>query len=293
MVTPLFAVMMAFLRFLKIATFKVADAFNIWMVEGEKDYVEEFDEGPNARRIGAMPPGMAAVDASIAECVEDALSVGHTDETLIRLLEEAARLGPNAGLSVDGGGGPGPGGPGGGGFPGGGADGGSGFPGGVGGLSGSAVLPSGLGGFPGGGAGMPGGIGGFPGSGGFPGGGGGGGADSEVAFADFMNAFRAEMQESREKKGNLQKFVPSRSKATAAGSLGFDSGVGIASGLREVDVDEEEEEDTFEWPQELLTLGLGADGVEAGTGSSTSSTSPSTSTTEDSDEDEWPEEMLL
>ena len=69
MVTPLFAGMMFFLRFLKIAAFKGADSFNIWMVEGEKDYVEEYDEGPNARRMGAMPPGMAAVDASIAECV--------------------------------------------------------------------------------------------------------------------------------------------------------------------------------------------------------------------------------
>ena len=107
-----------------------------------------------------------------------------------------------------------------------------------------------------------------------------------------MNAFRAEMQESREKKGNLQKFVPSRSKAAAAGGLGFDSGVGGASGLHGVDFDDDDE-DAFEWPQELLTLGLGADGVEAGTGSSTSSTSPTTSTTEDSDEDEWPEEMLL
>ena len=277
MVTPLFAGMMFFLRFLKIAAFKVADSFNIWMVEGEKDYVEEFDEGPNARRMGAMPPGMAAVDASIAECVEDALSVGHTDETLIRLLEEAARLGPNAGLSVDGGGGPGPGGGGGGG---------GGFPGGVGGPPGGAGLPGGLGGFPGGGGGLPGGI------GGFPGGGGKGGADAEVAFADFMNAFRAEMQESREKKGNLQKFVPSRSRAAVAGGLGFDGGVGGGSGLQGVDFDDDEE-DTFEWPQELLTLGLGADGVEAGTGSSTSSTSPTTSTTEDSDEDEWPEEMLL
>ena len=277
MVSPLFAFMMFFLRSLKIAAFKFADHFNIWMVEGEKDYVEEYDEGPNARRLGAMPPGMAAVDASIAECVEDALSVGHTDETLIRLLEEAARLGPNAGLSVDGGSGPGPG-------PGGGGDGGGGFPGGVGGLPGGAGPPGGLGAFPGGGGGLQGGIGGFP-------GGGGGGADSEVAFADFMNAFRAEMQESREKKGNLQKFVPSRSRAAVAGGLGFDGGAGGA-GMHDVDFDDDDE-DTYEWPQELLTLGLGADGVEAGTGSSTSSTSPTTSTTEDSDEDEWPEEMLL
>merc|ERR1712070_1335018 len=72
------------------------------MVEGEKDFIEEYDEGPMARRVGALPPGMAAVDASIAECVEDALSVGHTDETLIKLLEEAARLGPSAQASIEG-----------------------------------------------------------------------------------------------------------------------------------------------------------------------------------------------
>merc|ERR1711939_379299 len=147
-------------------------------------------------------------------------------------------------------------------------------------------FPGGMGGFPGGMGGFPGGMGGFPGFG--PGM---GGADAEVAFADFMNAFRAEMQETREKKGNLQKFVPSRSRAVAQGAA-FDGGAGGVLALRELDGDDEEE-DAFEWPQELLTLGLGADGVEAGTGSSTSSTSPTTSTTEDSDEDEWPDEMLM
>ena len=67
----------------------VPRSFNVWMVEGEKDHEDEYDEGPSSRNKGALPPGMAAVDAMLAECIEDAFSVGYTDESLAKLLTEA------------------------------------------------------------------------------------------------------------------------------------------------------------------------------------------------------------
>lgn len=262
MVSPLFAAIMFMLRFIKIAALKVADAFQVWMVEGEKDFVEEYDEGPMARRVGALPPGMAAVDASIAECVEDALSVGHTDETLIKLLEEAARLGPNAQASLDTG------------LP-------SGFSAGIGELGG----PCGLGaGFVSGSGGLGAGAGGFvAGFGAAPTGlqpigvstmpegqdpmtsgyslpfaGGavkyGGGADSDVAFADFMSAFRKEMQDSHDRTDNLRKFVPSKVTAPSAFSTPAKLVPGDDLGrLGATQAEDDDEEDAFEWPQECAT----------------------------------------
>ncbi len=263
MVSPLFAAIMLMLRFIKIAALKVADMFQIWMVEGEKDFVEEYDEGPMARRVGAIPPGMAAIDASIAECVEDALSVGHTDETLIKLLEEAARLGPHAQASLDVGGPP---------------------------MPGNLGLPP----FPVGDA-RIGDGGAVPTCSQFPmappqsvAPAGGSGIDSDVAFADFMSAFRKEMQESHDRKDNLQRFVPSKSKSLAPTPISDRDEA--KDGMRAFS-SEAADEDDFEWPQELLTLGLGADEVALNVGSSTSSTSPTSTTT--TSEDEWPDEMLM
>lgn len=274
MVSPLFAAIMFMLRFIKIAGLHVADAFQIWMVEGEKDFVEEYDEGPMARRLGALPPGMAAVDASIAECVEDALSVGHTDETLIKLLEEAARLGPKAQATL------------GTGLPGG-------FPaalgefGGASGLkpeaSGSVAGPRGLGPGPSGlKAGASGGF--AAGFGAAPAGvqpmgilslpegqapipsgyampvvGGpvkyGGGAESDVAFADFMSAFRKEMQDSHDRTDNFRKCVPAKVTVSSAigapAKLTLDDDLGRLGATQAEDGDEE---DAFEWPQECAAL---------------------------------------
>jgi len=261
MVSPLFAAIMVMLRFIKIAALRAADVLQIWMVEGEKDFVEEYDEGPLARRVGAIPPGMAAVDALIAECVEDALSVGHTDESLIKLLEEAARLGPNAQASIDSSlpSLPGP------------------YPAAHSGTNATgqqtadeAVLPRACA------TNML-----FEGV--APPAKRACGTESDVVFADFMSAFRKEMQESNDRKGNLQRFVPSKTK-----SLCFPAGVVVHDVAKAPDEAEEEE---FEWPQELLTLGLGADAVELNLASSTSSTSPTSTTT--TSEDEWPKEMLM
>lgn len=61
MVMPLFFIVSAFLSIAKKAAFKIADRLKIWMVEGEAELVQQYDEGPGSRQSGAMPPGMAAV----------------------------------------------------------------------------------------------------------------------------------------------------------------------------------------------------------------------------------------
>jgi len=58
---PLFLGVSLFLGFAKRAAVRVADRFQVWMVEGEYEYVEVYDEGPGSRKAGALPPGMAAV----------------------------------------------------------------------------------------------------------------------------------------------------------------------------------------------------------------------------------------
>ena len=90
------AIMVVILRLGKLLFLKLADRLKIWMVDGELDAAAsyEYDEGPQARHMGTLPPGMAAVDAAIAECVEDALSAGHTDDSLIKLLQEAVLVPP-------------------------------------------------------------------------------------------------------------------------------------------------------------------------------------------------------
>jgi hypothetical protein len=60
---------------------------------------------------GALPPGMAAVDAGLAECIEDAFAVGYTDESLSKLLLEAiSYIPPGSSIQVAGAGGAGDGG---------------------------------------------------------------------------------------------------------------------------------------------------------------------------------------
>lgn len=88
-VSPIFVIMMFAFNFGKRMVFKFADRYEIWMVAGEKNHDEIYDEGPGSRLQGALPPGMAAVDATLAECIEDAFAAGYTDETLTRLLTEA------------------------------------------------------------------------------------------------------------------------------------------------------------------------------------------------------------
>jgi len=89
MVMPLFIMVTLFLRLSRKIAMRFADRFKIWMVDGEAEHEEEYDEGPKSRNRSALPPGMAAVDATLAECIEDAFSVGYTDETLSKLLAEA------------------------------------------------------------------------------------------------------------------------------------------------------------------------------------------------------------
>ena len=70
MAIPLFLSVSLFLNLAKKVAMKVADRLKIWMVEGEFEHVEVYDEGPGSRAAGALPPGMAAVDATLAECIE-------------------------------------------------------------------------------------------------------------------------------------------------------------------------------------------------------------------------------
>lgn len=88
-VIPIFLMMSLAFNFGKKLVFRLADRVQLWMVEGEKEYEEVYDEGPGSRLQGALPPGMAAVDATLAECIEDAFAVGYTDDTLAKLLQEA------------------------------------------------------------------------------------------------------------------------------------------------------------------------------------------------------------
>ena len=110
MVIPIFFVMTLAFNFGKRLVLRFADRFQIWMVEGEKEHEEVYDEGPGSRQAGELPPGMAAVDATIAECIEDAFAVGYTDETLSKLLTEAILYIPPGSSIQAAGGGPGGGG---------------------------------------------------------------------------------------------------------------------------------------------------------------------------------------
>ena len=94
MVMPLFSGVTIFLKAFGKVTMKVGDRFKIWVVDGEDEIEEEYDEGPSSRNKGALPPGMAAIDQSIAECIEDAYTVGYTDDSLAKLLGEAISFVP-------------------------------------------------------------------------------------------------------------------------------------------------------------------------------------------------------
>jgi len=99
MVIPIFAAFAIAYEIGKKAVFRLANRWKVWMVEGEADYVEVYDEGPGSRQSGALPAGMAAVDASIAECIEDTFAAGYTEDHIVKLLSEAASYVP-PGMSI-------------------------------------------------------------------------------------------------------------------------------------------------------------------------------------------------
>jgi len=99
MAIPLFVGVSLFLSLAKKAAIRVADRFRVWMVEGEYEHVEVYDEGPGSRKAGALPQGMAAVDATIADCIEDTFAAGYTEDHLVKLLSEAASFVP-PGMSI-------------------------------------------------------------------------------------------------------------------------------------------------------------------------------------------------
>ena len=305
LVAPIFLMVMLMMRVMKLVVMKVADWLQIWMVEGEKEYEaadegEKYDEGPLVRqaRIDDLPPGMAAIDASIAEAVDEALDAGRTEDNIIKVLEDFKRARPGASIDMGGGMDGGMGGGFGGGF-------GSGFGGGMGGSFGGG-MGGGFGGsggsFDGGGGmgpGMGSGFGGvpnmppvpMPGIGGGFGGIGGGAADLEFDY--FMDAFRKEMQ-GDEKRRAVAGFVPSRTMQAPANSHAqIVAQAEKAFGGRPVR--DGDSEDDFMWPEEMLALGVGDDPVARRLeSSSTSSTEHTSTTSTDSDDDDnWPHEMLV
>ena len=56
-VMPIFFVMQLFFNAGKKLVFRAFNRLQIWMVEGELEYVEIYDEGPGSRSRGTLPPG--------------------------------------------------------------------------------------------------------------------------------------------------------------------------------------------------------------------------------------------
>jgi len=99
MVIPIFSAFLVAYSIGKKVVFRMADRWQVWMVDGEDDHDEVYDEGPGSRHAGALPAGMAAVDAGIAECIEDAFAAGYSEDHLVKLLFEAASYIP-PGVSI-------------------------------------------------------------------------------------------------------------------------------------------------------------------------------------------------
>jgi hypothetical protein len=90
MILPIFSSALFVFSFGKRIVMRIADRLQIWMVEGEREHEEIYDEGPGSRNQGALPPGTEAVDAVLAECIEDAFAVGYTEDSLAKVLQEVA-----------------------------------------------------------------------------------------------------------------------------------------------------------------------------------------------------------
>ena len=251
---------------------------------------------------------MAAVDAAIAECVEDALAAGHTDDTLVKLLSEAVYIPPGMSIQpIDGSGGQ------------------------VGesqllaklqsnpqllaqlqaqgtlipGGSTSTALSTALVPPPPDGSEQP--------------------LGDEHAFEDFMHAFRREVEGQRAINTQLARYaptgdataasvderriVPSRARqSTALADLGAsDDPMRLALFMDDDlmsdddDFEEEGEDDLDEWPDEMLVLGLAVETDGEGGGGNTSSTLSTSATDDgsegdtqsDESEDAWPVELVF
>ena len=142
------------------------------------------------------------------------------------------------------------------------------------------------------------------------GGQGGVGMSGEMAFGEFMNAFRTEMRDARDGNERKQKYVPSakvekdrqkalEERANEIFGVGTEYGAAVTA----------EEEDAFdEWPDEFLLLGVAQQDAEQASSpspdsdtSTTSETERTTSDTEETEEteldddedDAWPLELLI
>ena len=132
--------------------------------------------------------------------------------------------------------------------------------------------------------------------------------EGEVAFSDFMAAFRSEMREARDQGQRMQKFVPS-TKVQDAKRLAMEQrandAFGVGTDVIDASFGPQENmqlpEEFNEWPDEFLLLGVAEQDAEVGLSpeSDTSTTSDTASTEGDTDEtdleedDLWPVEMLV
>jgi hypothetical protein len=140
-----------------------------------------------------------------------------------------------------------------------------------------------------------------------------GAADEDIAFKEFMDAFRSEMRQTQDKKDRAGRFVlsrvlvpPQRSHSQARSDVRADPNscvcdeVGIGQVAPPLILESASDDDDYEyWPDELVTIGIGLDEPQISTTTPRSmSATESTSTTETenseecTDTDAWPIEML-
>lgn len=130
-------------------------------------------------------------------------------------------------------------------------------------------------------------------------------------FKEFMDAFRSEMRQAKDKDTRLARFVPSdqlslqqqrKIEARANDVFGVGAANDPSSNLNAIETASEEDDDYDYWPDELVPIGIAFDEPPAGSTSTTGTAateSTSTAETQDSDDDDededdyWPLELLV
>jgi len=123
-------------------------------------------------------------------------------------------------------------------------------------------------------------------------------ARDNLAFKEFMSAFRSEMLEAKNQAKRAGRFVPSRHSVLQPKDARSGC-IGAASAFVSLEATSDDDDYDY-WPDELVPVGIAADEPQAASTSTTAS-SQASSTTEtegasgnDSDhEDFWPAELLV
>lgn len=129
-------------------------------------------------------------------------------------------------------------------------------------------------------------------------------AQEGVAFRDFMDAFRLEMQQAKDKELRAGRFVPSATlvkvqQAQIEARANATFGVGPITGSETLEGSNESDDYDY-WPDELVPDGIAVDEPQIGSTSTTASTTESstastevTEESEDGADDLWPVELLV